>query len=172
MLELTTAPKATKYGILNTLGVSQIWKLGYNAIPHYDVVGLSGVQNLGVGDLGMALSIPVSQAVYSEDLSNFTFHIKITFYELFGGIANDIGVRVITATASNIMQADFLQQSIRLTEGSVSNYAVQMTEISISRPKLILGQAVHFIKFEPLMRRNTAGETRVVGAHMEFKYGV
>ena len=159
---------------LFTNGTSQSWnfpprhyKLGFNNIPDYVVVGGSGVQNLGGGTLGMSLTQDLSTLLYAISGSNYVINCRVITAEQFGGVTNQIGLRVTYSSANGALSTDQLLIANRINQFG-TNFAIQIANLNFNIPINYLGAPTNYFKFEVIMNRTVGGNTSVFASELIF----
>ena len=146
------------------------FKLGFNNIGDYAVNGGSGIQNMGINNLGMFIAFDLDTALklpITITPTDYIFPIRVTTHEQFGGVANSVGVRVVYSSPGGGFP--FTQTSIATYVPQLgTNYALQYADLFVNVPKVYLSQNVNYIKFEIVMERNTGGATSVIGSNIRF----
>jgi hypothetical protein len=163
-----------KYLVTN--GTSTAWsniirdfKLGFNSIGDYAVNNGSGIQNLGVNNLGLFTSFNLTTAPFANVVgSDYVFKINLITHEQFGGIPVTIGVKTIYSSSAGSTFVDTLNVATYVPQVG-TNFALQFTDIIATVPVTYLGQPTDFFKFEVLVERTGgAGTTSIIGANMLF----
>lgn len=146
---------------------SRHYKLGFNNIAEYTVVGGSGVQNLGAGTLGMSLVQDLSSMLYTVSGSNYVINCRVITAEQFGGTANQLGLRVTYSSATGTLSVDQLLVANRIIQFG-SNNAIQVANLNFTIPINYLGQPTNYFRFDVIMNRLPAGNTSVFSSELIF----
>ncbi len=143
------------------------YKLGFNNISDYVINGGAGTQNLGAGTLGMSLAQDISSLLCTYVGGFYGFGVKVITYEQYGGVANQLGLRVIYSSAGGSTSSDAMTSATYINQVG-TNFGLQHATIGFTIPDTYLSQPVDFVKFEVIMSRSTGGSTSVYGAELIF----
>jgi hypothetical protein len=146
---------------------SRYYNFGFNNIASYTVNGGAGTQNLGAGTLGMSLFSPINETLFATSGSNYVYNLTTITCEEFGGVANQIGVRVTYSSSAASGTFDSIGVASRTGEFG-SNFAVQRFQSTFNVPILTGGAPTNLIKFEVLMNRTAGGSTGVYLSQLIF----
>jgi hypothetical protein len=143
------------------------YKLGFNNVPDYVVNGGSGTQNLGAGILGMSLTQDLSTLSYVISGSNYVINCRVITAEQFGGVANQVGLRVTYSSANGATFTDQLLIANRVLQFG-SNFAYQVVNLNFTIPINHVGAPTNYFRFDVIMNRGPVGSTSVFGAELVF----
>lgn len=143
------------------------YKLGFNNIAEYTVNGGSGVQNLGAGTLGMSLLQDLSTMLYIVSGSDYVIKCRVVTAEQYGGVTNEVGLRVTYSSANGETFTDQILTANRIWQFG-SNFAIQIANLNFTIPINYLGTPTEYFRFDVIMDRIPAGSTSVFGAELVF----
>jgi hypothetical protein len=146
---------------------SRHYKLGFNNIAEYTVVGGSGVQNLGAGTLGMSLVQDLPSLLYGISGTDYVIKCRVIIAEQFGGVTNQIGVRATYSSANGATFTDQLLVASRTSQFG-SNFAIQVANLNFTIPINYLGAPTDYFRFDVIMNRLPAGNTSVFSSELIF----
>jgi hypothetical protein len=159
---------------LFTNGTSESWnfpsrhyKLGFNNIAEYTIIGGSGVQNLGAGTLGMSLTQDLSSLLYGISGTDYVIKCRVITAEQFGGVTNQIGVRATYSSANGSTFTDQLLVAGRTPQFG-SNFALQVANLNFTIPINYLGTPTDYFRFDIIVNRIPVGNTSVFAAELIF----
>jgi hypothetical protein len=159
---------------LFTNGVTPSWsfpsrhyKLGFNNISDYVVNGGAGTQNLGVGTLGMSLTQDLQSMLYAISGTNYVINCKVIAAEQFGGVTNQLGLRVTYSSANGVFSTDQMVVAARTPQFG-SNFAIQTATLNFTIPIQYNGANTDYFKFEVIMNRTAGGSTSVFHSELIF----
>jgi hypothetical protein len=159
---------------LFTNGTSESWnfpslhyKLGFNNIAEYTIIGGSGVQDLGAGTLGMSLTQDLSSLLYGISGTDYVIKCRVITAEQFGGVTNQIGVRATYSSANGATFTDQLLAASRISQFG-SNFALQDANLNFTIPINYLGAPTDYFRFDIIVDRIPAGSTSVFASELIF----
>jgi hypothetical protein len=155
-------------------GNVMVYPLRFNGIPDFIVVGGSGIQNLGTGTTGLYVtqsllsSYEYRRILMSNSIGNTrTINCRLEVHTQFGGVALNIGFRVIYSSSAGSTAFNDIGLATRYSEFG-TNYDTQVRTMNINIPNTYLGQPVNYWKLDVLCQRVAAGNTSVIGANVIF----
>jgi hypothetical protein len=105
--------------------------------------------------------------VFSSPGSNYVINCRVITAEQFGGVTNQVGLRVTYSSANGATFTDQLLVANRVLQFG-SNFAYQVVNLNFTIPINHVGAPTNYFRFDVIMNRGPVGSTSVFGAELVF----
>ena len=115
----------------------------------------------------MSLTQDLTTMLYGISGNNYVINCKVITAEQFGGVTNQIGLRVVYSSANGTGTTDQLVVANRISQFG-SNFAIQVANLNFTIPIQHVGAPTNYFKFEVIMNRTSGGSTSVFHSELIF----